>query len=576
MAAVETRSQVRAEARYVRAAPRKAQLIVDQIRGRSVPEARTILAFMTRDAANDVRKVLDSAAANAEANHGLMADELYVVSAFVGAGPTLKRWRARARGRVGRVKKRTCHITIALALPTGEEIPAPIERPAPVTLTEEPEPIIVDETGAVVEEEAPSRGGSCRGEAEADARPHEGGGAGDRRRGGRARGRGRGGSGRGEAEAQAHARGQAEGRRRGDRGAEGSRQAEEPEEAGRRGRDTRDGRGERELVGQKIHPGGLRVGVIHDWKSNWYTGSKEFPAYIIEDVKIREHIYGKLGHAGLSDILIRKDKQRITIDIYTARPGIVIGKSGAEVDALRREIHGMTHKNVQININEIKRPELDAKLVAQSIAEQLQNRVSFRRAMKRSLASAIRSGAKGVKITCGGRLGGAEMSRSETYSEGRVPLHTLRADIDYGFAEAKTTYGRIGVKVWINKGEIMPEGFDSGERGAGGRLGEQDQARRRGGRRDGLGPVGGQGGRRGGGDREGLGPVGRPRRGQRRRSESRDQQQQQQAPAEETQEQPQAEAAPPEPEAQAPTRPRGAGPEPAAPETPPVEDGSES
>ena len=215
-------------------------------------------------------------------------------------------------------------------------------------------------------------------------------------------------------------------------------------------------------MGQKVHPGGLRVGVIHDWKSNWYTGTKEFPAYIIEDVNIRGHIYGKLGHAGLSDILIRKDKQRITIDIYTARPGIVIGKSGAEVDALRREIHGMTHKNVQININEIKRPELDAKLVAQSIAEQLENRVSFRRAMKRSLASAIRSGAKGVKITCGGRLGGAEMSRSETYSEGRVPLHTLRADIDYGFAEAKTTFGRIGVKVWINKGEIMPEGFDTG------------------------------------------------------------------------------------------------------------------
>jgi large subunit ribosomal protein L22 len=151
MAAVETRSEVRAEARYVRAAPRKAQLVVDQIRGRSVPEARTILAFMTRDAANDVRKVLDSAAANAEANHGLMADELYVVSAFVGSGPTLKRWRARARGRVGRIKKRTCHITIALALPTGEAIPEPIERPAPVTLTEEPEPIVVDDaTGEVV------------------------------------------------------------------------------------------------------------------------------------------------------------------------------------------------------------------------------------------------------------------------------------------------------------------------------------------------------------------------------------------------------------------------------------------
>jgi small subunit ribosomal protein S3 len=193
----------------------------------------------------------------------------------------------------------------------------------------------------------------------------------------------------------------------------------------------------------------------------------------------------------------------------------VIGKSGAEVDALRRDIHGMTHKNVHININEIKRPELDAKLVAQSIAEQLQNRVSFRRAMKRSLASAIRSGAQGVKITCGGRLGGTEMSRSETYSEGRVPLHTLRADIDYGFAEAKTTYGRIGVKVWINKGEIMPEGFDTGrDSGPSGRLGEQDQARRRGGRArgEGLG-ASAEGGRRRSPDREGLGPVRQGRRG---------------------------------------------------------------
>jgi len=315
-------------------------------------------------------------------------------------------------------------------------------------------------------------------------------------------------------------------------------------------------------VGQKVHPGGLRVGVIHDWKSNWYTGSREFPAYIIEDVKIRKHIYGKLGHAGLSDILIRKDKQRITIDIYTARPGIVIGKSGAEVDALRREIHGMTHKNVQININEIKRPELDAKLVAQSIAEQLENRVSFRRAMKRSLASAIRSGAQGVKITCGGRLGGAEMSRSETYSEGRVPLHTLRADIDYGFAEAKTTFGRIGVKVWINKGEIMPEGFDS-DRGAAGRLGDQDQARRKGGRRDGLGAAR-DGGRRGGGEREGLGPVGRPRRGQRRRSGQGREPREGQAQPPESQQQ----AAPPESppqEQQAPPAQAEATPAPEAP-----------
>src|SRR5579871_3594196 len=268
-------------------------------------------------------------------------------------------------------------------------------------------------------------------------------------------------------------------------------------------------------MGQKIHPGGLRVGVIHDWKSNWYTGKKEFADYILEDVKIRDHIYRKLSHAGLSDILIRKDKQRITVDIYTARPGIVIGKSGVEVDALRKEIHALMQKNVHININEIKRPELDAKLVAQSIAEQLQNRVSFRRAMKRSLASAIRSGAAGVKVQCSGRLGGSEMSRSEQYSEGRVPLHTIRADIDYGFTEARTPTGRIGVKVWINKGEIMPAGY-GGVPGGGKetRLGEQDTARRRGGVSEGLG-ASREAGRGRGQDREGLGPVRRGRPGQR-------------------------------------------------------------
>jgi small subunit ribosomal protein S3 len=265
-------------------------------------------------------------------------------------------------------------------------------------------------------------------------------------------------------------------------------------------------------MGQKVHPEGMRVGVIHDWKSNWYTGKKEFPAYLLEDVRIRDHIYRKLSHAGLSDILIRKDKQRITVDIYTARPGIVIGKSGVEVDALRKELHALTGKNVHININEIKRPELDAKLVAQSIAEQLQNRVSFRRAMKRALASAMRSGASGVRIQCGGRLGGAEMSRSESYSEGRVPLHTIRADIDYGFVEAKTTYGRIGVKVWINKGEIMPAGYEGGAGTDGGR-GDADQARRRrGASLEGLG-ASREGGRGRGPDREGLGPVRRRGRG---------------------------------------------------------------
>jgi small subunit ribosomal protein S3 len=279
-------------------------------------------------------------------------------------------------------------------------------------------------------------------------------------------------------------------------------------------------------MGHKVHPGGLRVGIIHTWKSNWFTTSKDFSGYLSEDFKIRDHIYGKLSHAGLSDIHIRKDKQKVTVDIYTARPGIVIGKSGSEVDALRKELHDMTGKAVQVNITEIKRPELDAKLVAQSIAEQLQNRVSFRRAMKRSLSSSMRSGAQGVKIRCGGRLGGAEMSRTESYSEGRVPLHTLRADIDYGFAEAKTTFGRIGVKVWINKGEIMPEGFERDA--AGTRLGEVDTRRRRGGRpgdAEQLGPArpqrrsgGGAGGARDGGGGRGR----RPRQGQNDPSQSGD------------------------------------------------------
>lgn len=238
-------------------------------------------------------------------------------------------------------------------------------------------------------------------------------------------------------------------------------------------------------MGQKVHPGGLRVGVIHDWKSHWYT-EKEFKEFLAEDERIRQHILRKLAHAGISRILIRKDQNNVTIDIHTARPGIVIGKSGSEVDALRKEVHAMTRKNIQINIVEVKRPELDALLVAQSIAEQLENRVSFRRAMKRALTSAMRSGAAGMRVRCGGRLGGAEMARSEHYSEGRVPLHTLRADIDYGCCEARTTFGRIGVKVWINKGEILPEGYPMDETKA--RLERDEQRRDDRGRGRGRGP----------------------------------------------------------------------------------------
>jgi small subunit ribosomal protein S3 len=282
-------------------------------------------------------------------------------------------------------------------------------------------------------------------------------------------------------------------------------------------------------MGQKVHPEAMRVGYIHDWKSNWFT-ERNFDDYLAEDVAIRGHITGKLAHAGLSDITIRKDANEVEVNIHTARPGIVIGKSGSEVDALRRDLHRLTRKQIKVNILEIKRPELDAKLVAQSIAEQLQNRVAFRRAMKRALTSAMRSGAKGCKIQVGGRLGGAEMARTEMYSDGRVPLHTLRADIDYGFYEARTTFGRIGCKVWINKGEIMPEGYggsdlteieapqaagmdrgnDRGGRG-GGRNDRDGRGGGRGGRGGPGGPggPGGRGGRGGGGGRGPGGPGGR-------------------------------------------------------------------
>ena len=274
-------------------------------------------------------------------------------------------------------------------------------------------------------------------------------------------------------------------------------------------------------MGQKVHPESMRVGYIHDWKSSWFN-EREYADFLLEDIRIRAHIEGKLAHAGLSNITIKKNKNDLEVNIHTARPGIVIGKSGSEVDALRRELHRMTGKVVKVNILEIKRPELDAKLVAQSIAEQLQNRVAFRRAMKRSLTSAMRSGAKGVRVQVSGRLGGAEMARTEGYSDGRVPLHTLRADIDYGFYEARTTFGRIGVKVWINKGEIMPSGFaqdltqlDAAPSGPGappadgrdGRRGGRGRGRNGGpgGGRGGAGGPGGPGGGRGGAG----GPAGR-------------------------------------------------------------------
>ena len=207
-------------------------------------------------------------------------------------------------------------------------------------------------------------------------------------------------------------------------------------------------------MGQKTNPTGLRLGIIKGWDSNWYSEENE-PAMLLEDQKLREYLEARLRNGGLSNVLIERTPKRILLTLNTSRPGVIIGKGGEQIELLREELKKITNKEVQINVSEIKRPELDASLVAQNIAQQLQARVSFRRAMKTALSSAMRMGAKGIKIKCAGRLGGAEMARTEQYKEGRVPLHTLRADIDYANTTSNTIYGSIGVSVWIFKGEII-------------------------------------------------------------------------------------------------------------------------
>lgn len=207
-------------------------------------------------------------------------------------------------------------------------------------------------------------------------------------------------------------------------------------------------------MGQKVNPTAFRLGVIKGWDSAWFD-TKSYADKLVEDNKIRKYIYARIPKGGISKIVIERTLKRITLTVHTARPGVVIGKGGAEVDKLKEELKNLTGKDLQINIFEIKRPELDAKLVGESIAQQLQARISFRRAMKQSIASTMRVGAQGIKIKCSGRLGGAEMARSEQYKEGRIPLHTLRADIDYAITEANTIYGKIGIKVWIFKGEVF-------------------------------------------------------------------------------------------------------------------------
>lgn len=208
-------------------------------------------------------------------------------------------------------------------------------------------------------------------------------------------------------------------------------------------------------MGQKVHPTGIRLGIVKDWTSRWYANSQNYPVLLLQDLKVREYIKEKLAHASVSRVQINRPANNANITVHTARPGIVIGKKGEDIDVLRRDISAMMGVPVQLNVEEIRKPELDAYLVAESIAQQLEKRIMYRRAMKRAVTNTMRLGAEGIKITVAGRLNGAEIARTEWYREGRVPLHTLRADIDYGTAEAKTTYGIIGIKVWIFKGEVF-------------------------------------------------------------------------------------------------------------------------
>jgi len=267
-------------------------------------------------------------------------------------------------------------------------------------------------------------------------------------------------------------------------------------------------------MGQKAHPIGNRLGIIRGWDSNWYGGNN-YADKLVEDEKIRKYIAARIAKGGISKVVIERTLKRIAVTIHTARPGIVIGKGGQEVDKIKEELKKLTKKDVQINIFEIKRPELDAQLVAEGIAKQLEARISFRRAMKTTIASTMRMGAEGIKVMTSGRLGGAEMARTEQYKEGRIPLHTFRADIDYALAEALTTYGKIGVKVWICKGEVY------GKRDLSPNIGAASSASGKGGRPEGAAGFGGRGNERGGerggerrsGDRRGGPGGGGDRRG---------------------------------------------------------------
>ena len=349
----------KAIARYIRVSPRKARLVADLVRGKTVAEALAILQYSPQIAARHIEKVLRSAVANAEHNHQVRSLDDLRVNAVIDGGPSLKRIQPRAMGRAFWIRHRLAHITVALAEAGAGTAPA---RPRPA-------------------------GGDARA----------------------------------------------------------------PERRPPTGQDD----DEERVMGQKAHPIGFRLGTTRTWSSRWFA-SKEYANLLHEDVKIRRYIKDALYHAGISRIDVERSANRARITVHTARPGIIIGRKGAEVEKLKSELQMRTGKEIHLDIQEVVHPELDSQLVAENIALQLEKRVAFRRAMKKAVQSSVRLGAEGVRIACAGRLGGAEIARREWYRDGRVPLQTLRADLDFGVATAHTTYGTIGVKVWIFKGEVLP------------------------------------------------------------------------------------------------------------------------
>ncbi len=435
----------------VRTSPRKLNLVAAMIRNLPAQRAIATLTFSKRRIAHQVRKTLESAIANAENNHQLDVDRLVVTRAEVGRSIVMRRFHARGRGRSARIEKWFSHMKIVVA-EKQDEVEADndvIEASAIPTPAAPSDHASTDATLSV-----PSTEGT---EAEAaravDVRRCRGPCRGGRAFAGRRTGRGAGRDDRSRAHRR-HAVGA------GDRGYRGGSRAaidvrtmppRQPTNTIRR-RINPDREPRR--MGHKVNPVGLRLGINRTWDSRWYAGG-DYAKLLHDDLKLRDHLRTHLRGAGVSRVVIERPAKKPRVTIYAARPGVVIGKKGQDIEVLKKELGKMANAEVSLNIVEIRKPEIDATLIAENIAQQLERRVAFRRAMKRAVQSAMRLGALGIRINCGGRLGGAEIARVEWYREGRVPLHTLRGDVDYGTATAKTTYGTCGVKVWVFKGEIM-------------------------------------------------------------------------------------------------------------------------